>query len=63
MVRVGSGEGKRRVSTKEAGRCMVDALKPYPLEVLLTLNSTSSDGESESSGGGGYVERTLLTRS
>ncbi|CAM9549731.1 unnamed protein product [Laminaria digitata] len=34
----GGGEGKRRVSSKEAGRSMLDALKPSAMEILLTLS-------------------------
>lgn len=40
----GGGEGKRIFSTKEAGRSMLDALKPSPMEILLTLNKINPGG-------------------
>lgn len=41
----GGGDGKRRVSAKEAGRSILDALKPSAMEILLTLNKVNPDGE------------------
>lgn len=38
-----AGGEKRMVSKSEAGRLMLDALKPSPLEVVLTLTVTNTD--------------------
>lgn len=40
---LGLEAGRRKISLKEAGRCMLDALKPSPLDVVLTLNDTTKD--------------------
>ncbi len=37
--------GKRKISRKEAGRCTLEALKPSPMEVVLTLNHGDLGGE------------------
>eukprot|EP00903_Cladosiphon_okamuranus_P019894 g18286.t1 len=34
----GNGDGKRKVSRREVGRATLEALKPSPTEVLLTIN-------------------------
>lgn len=38
-----AGGEKRIVTKSDAGRLMLDALKPYPLEVVLTLTITNAD--------------------
>lgn len=41
-----NGGGERKISRREAGRATLEALKPSPMEVLLTLDHDSLDGES-----------------
>lgn len=38
--------GERKISRREAGRTTLEALKPSPMEVLLTINHDNVDGES-----------------
>lgn len=40
----GGGETSRKVSKRGAGRAMLDALKPSPLEVVFSLNGLNVDG-------------------
>lgn len=42
----GEGEGKRNVSRREAGRLTLEAVRPSPMDVLLTLNNAGLDGKS-----------------
>lgn len=42
----GNVGGKRNVSRREAGRATLEALKPSPTEVLLTINRDNLGGES-----------------
>lgn len=40
----GGGETSRKVSKRGAGRAMLEALKPSPLEVVFSLNGLNVDG-------------------